>query len=320
MSPTGDIWQFVDATALPEQAQVCAGWGDQPTPRVSIICLTFNHVAYLEDTLRGLLLQRTDFPFEILVFDDASTDGTSDIVRRYAAEYPAIIRAFIRPENTYSQGIMPRIFNVEEARGDYLAVCEGDDFWTDPNKLQVQFDFLEAHKDVVICGHDALTIDHNGAVGPLKLAAKHRQDATPDQLSRCERHILTLTMMYRNLALPEPFERNMVINGDSFLNSLIGAHGSYHFHADIRPAVYRVHPGGVWSDIGNRAQMENHANLFFWLSCFYKRHGNKALGAVFEQKFLTKSNDIRYQASRFGRMRLALRRLLKAGRRIRRLR
>ena len=126
-------------------------------PLVSVCCLTYNHEAYLRDTLEGFLMQRVSFPIEILVNDDASTDGTRAIIRDYAARYPALIRPFYQDVNLYSQGkdlCLEVLYPA--ARGKYIALCEGDDYWTDPDKLQLQVDFLEAHPDYTACVHDTL--------------------------------------------------------------------------------------------------------------------------------------------------------------------
>ncbi|MBO5557076.1 MAG: glycosyltransferase [Oscillospiraceae bacterium] len=125
---------------------------------VSVVCTAYNHAAYLRDALEGFVGQKTDFPFEILVNDDASTDDTAAILREYAARYPALIRPFYQEKNLYSQGIS--IYDAvlyPAARGRYIALCEGDDYWTDPEKLQRQVDFLEAHPDYSACVHNTVT-------------------------------------------------------------------------------------------------------------------------------------------------------------------
>ena len=124
---------------------------------VSICCLTYNHEAYLRDTLEGFLMQKVDFPMEILVNDDASTDGTRAILREYAEKYPDLIRPFYQDVNLYSQGkdlCLEVLYPA--ARGKYIALCEGDDYWTDPMKLQLQVDFLESHPDYTACVHDTI--------------------------------------------------------------------------------------------------------------------------------------------------------------------
>ena len=124
---------------------------------VSICCLAYNHEKYLRDTLEGFLMQKVDFPIEILINDDASTDHTAEIMREYEAKYPGLIRAFYQPVNLYSQGkdlCLEVLYPA--ARGKYIALCEGDDYWTHPNKLQRQVDFLEAHPEYSACVHDTM--------------------------------------------------------------------------------------------------------------------------------------------------------------------
>lgn len=126
------------------------------TPLVSICCMTYNHAPFIRKCLEGFLLQETDFPIEILVHDDASTDGTDGIIREYAEKYPEIIFPLYEQENQFSKGkssTMDIEYNYSRARGKYIAYCEGDDYWTDPQKLNKQVDFLEAHPDYSICWH-----------------------------------------------------------------------------------------------------------------------------------------------------------------------
>ena len=124
--------------------------------RLSVFCTAYNHEAYIAQTLDSFLRQKTDFPFEVLVTDDASTDGTTDIIRRYAEEHPDVIRFFHQEKNLYSQGIhVVDAVMYPNARGEYIAYCEGDDYWTDDTKLQRQVDFLDAHPDSSACEHNS---------------------------------------------------------------------------------------------------------------------------------------------------------------------
>ena len=127
-------------------------------PLVSICCITYNHAAYIRDCLEGFVMQQTDFPFEVLIHDDASTDGTADIIREYEAKYPDIIKPVCQTENQYSKGVDVSSYNWNRVKGKYIALCEGDDFWCEPQKLQLQFDFMEAHPDysACFCGHYVL--------------------------------------------------------------------------------------------------------------------------------------------------------------------
>ena len=124
------------------------------SPLVSITCLTYNHAPYLRQCLDGFVMQKTSFPIEILIYDDASEDGTQDIIREYERKYPDLIKPIYQTENQYSKGVKVEfVYNYPRAKGKYIAFCEGDDYWTDPNKLQKQIDFLERHQEHVMCSH-----------------------------------------------------------------------------------------------------------------------------------------------------------------------
>lgn len=123
---------------------------------VCIHCMTYNHEKYLADALEGFVMQRTNFPFVAVVIDDFSTDGTADILRKYEAKYPDIIKAVYLQENYYSQRKPKKpLLEPYDSQSKYIAICEGDDYWTDPYKLQKQVDFLESHDDYSMCFHAA---------------------------------------------------------------------------------------------------------------------------------------------------------------------
>lgn len=126
-------------------------WGEDIVPLVSIDCTTYNHENFIRDAIEGFLMQKTTFPVEILIHDDASTDKTASIVREYEEKYPHLIKPIYQTENQYSKrdGSIGRI-QRGRARGKYVALCEGDDYWTDPLKLQKQVDFLENNKDYIL--------------------------------------------------------------------------------------------------------------------------------------------------------------------------
>jgi len=126
---------------------------------VSIFCITYNHAPYIRQCLEGFVIQKTDFLVEVLVHDDASTDGTADIVRGYEAKYPDLIRAVYQTENQRSKGKFSWGYIIPHAKGKYIALCEGDDYWTDPYKLQKQVNFMEAHPKYALCGHNAVNQD-----------------------------------------------------------------------------------------------------------------------------------------------------------------
>ena len=127
---------------------------------VSILCLAYNHEQFIADAIDGFLMQKTSFPFEIIIHEDASTDGTANIIRTYEEKYPGIIKPIYQTENQYSKGInINTEFMLPLAKGKYVALCDGDDYWTDPLKLQKQYDALESHPDCLMCLHKVL--DYN---------------------------------------------------------------------------------------------------------------------------------------------------------------
>lgn len=129
---------------------------EERVPLVSIRCTVYNHEPYLRQCLDGFVMQRTNFPFEAIVHDDASTDGSAAIIREYAEKYPDIIKPIYETENQYSKhdgSIARAMIAAAHPHATYIAICEGDDYWTDPDKLQLQVDFLESHHDYFMTCH-----------------------------------------------------------------------------------------------------------------------------------------------------------------------
>ena len=126
---------------------------------VSVLCAAYNHEKYIRQALESFVNQKTDFRFEVLVNDDASTDGTADIIRQMAEEYPDIIRATLQTENQHSKKVAITNMLAEKARGKYIAICEGDDYWSDMDKLQTQVDWMEDHPDYSACVHNTMMLD-----------------------------------------------------------------------------------------------------------------------------------------------------------------
>ena len=146
---------------------------------VSIICTAYNHEQFIQDALEGMLNQKTNFTYEIIVHDDASTDGTKSIIEQYEKKYPEIIKPIYQTENQFRRCKIMPTFMFPKAIGKYIALCEGDDYWTDSNKLQKQIDFLEAHEDYSMCLHNAVKI--NCETGEKHLLNTFRETGTYDQ-------------------------------------------------------------------------------------------------------------------------------------------
>ncbi len=151
------------------QKEIMENWGDNTEPLVSVGCITYNHEDYIEEAIQSFLMQKTNFPFEVIIHDDASTDDTAKIIKRYAKKYPNIIKPIFQIENQYSQingPIYPR-FVYPKCNGEYIALCEGDDYWTDPFKLQKQVDILEKHSGCSWSFHPAQIVNHIKPTGKI---------------------------------------------------------------------------------------------------------------------------------------------------------
>lgn len=128
-----------------------------PAPLVSICCITYNHEEFIRQSIESFLMQETSFPYEIIIHDDASTDGTSNIIREYESKYPGVIKPIYQTENQYSiENMLPFLSALRAAKGKYIAICEGDDYWIDPLKLHKQIAEMERHSDCAISFHPAV--------------------------------------------------------------------------------------------------------------------------------------------------------------------
>ena len=140
--------------------------------KVSVLCCAFNHEKYIEQCLNSILGQKTNFKFELLVHDDASTDKTAEIIRKYQKKYPEIVIPVFQEINQYSKNVhISRTFLLPKARGKYIAICEGDDYWVDDSKLQVQVDLMEKHPEIDMCTNGAVKIKDGKIVGHITPSA-----------------------------------------------------------------------------------------------------------------------------------------------------
>lgn len=273
---------------LRNEKELMAAWGDKREPLLSIVCLAYNHAAFIRETLEGFLRQETDFPIEVIVHDDASTDSTAAIIQEYAARYPNVIRPIYQTENQYCQDIPFSTGLFARARGQYIAYCDGDDYWTDPRKLQIQVDFLEQHREYVITYHDAFMFNSQGVVRSPHLQGKYRRDASAGELMR-GRPMSTLTACFRNLVRELPPELLDVKVLDICWWSLLGAHGKGKFIEQIKPAAYRVHEGGIFSMRSSKQRIQMSMHAYYSLARYYQRIGNQALYEYFMVQVFTQA-------------------------------
>ncbi|MGR3983198.1 glycosyltransferase [Pseudoalteromonas sp. 1181_04] len=256
------------------EIEIMSHWKHIDKVYVSCICITFNHELFIEDTLNAMLAQKSDYKFEIIIHDDASTDETQTIIQRYREKYPSIIRLILQKENQYSKGRKPLALILPMCQGDFIAYCEGDDYWVDDKKITLQARYLLDHKEVFITSHDAKIVDDNGnLIKDSKLPYIKKRDFSAEELILGKAWLLTLNWMFRRFDISDIPEWEKVKNGDTFITSIFGLYGGSHHHVDILPSAYRVHSEGVWSMLSENDKKDNIINTFFWIYRYYNRIG-----------------------------------------------
>ena len=136
--------------------------------KVTVYAVAYNHEKYIRKTLESIVAQKTNFKFEVLVHDDASTDKTPEIIKEFAQKYPDIIKPILQTENQYSKKInLPLAFLFPQTNGKYVATCECDDYWANENKLQMQYEIMESNPNVSMCVHKVQCVNEDGTLKGL---------------------------------------------------------------------------------------------------------------------------------------------------------
>lgn len=244
---------------IPSENEIMSSWNGNPNhPVVSICCATFNHSLWITDALNSFLNQQTNFPFEIIVRDDASTDGTSEIIQHYAYLFPNIIKYHREPENLYSKGIRPRHAWLNLVAGKYIALCEGDDFWLTNDKLQKQVDLLEINEKAVMSV--ALTkfchqIEKN-------LIEKKVTLCPPDTLLNFKKingyYFHTSTYVIRSniyFDVARDYLLEQPIYGDTALRAILLSKGNFILLPEV-VSVYRMTGSGIWTSLDEHQRLD----------------------------------------------------------------
>ena len=242
---------------------------------VSVSMITYNHEKYIKKAIEGVLMQKTNFDFEILIHDDASTDGTTDIIKEYEKKYPEIIKPIYQTENQWSKGIrgMMARYNFPRAQGKYIAICEGDDYWTDPYKLQKQVDFMEEHPEVSLCFHDRNILTLDGKIVEERFGESIKI-IQPNKVLKT--FVPTLTVLFVNKM--EPYIKKKCIkkifNGDTAIKMYLSTIGKVAY-LPFTGAVYRVHNNGVYSGLNLKKQLihglKSRIRLFYCIKGINKK-------------------------------------------------
>lgn len=275
-------------------------------PLVSICCITYNHAPYIRSALDGFLMQQTDFTYEILIHDDASTDGTALIIREYAARYPHIIKPILRQENQYQRGISNiSIFNFPRAAGRYIAMCEGDDYWTDPGKLQKQVEYLKSHPDCSLCFHSSKIISVDGSrTEGLMRPYRESKRVEPEEIVDKTSGYPTASLVFPAWIVKELPGYYLDCPVGDIPMQLMMAQAGYAYYMDEPMCVYRVGVSSSWTSLMKRGDYENKQKRYCaQMGEMYRafdratdgRFHEQAVSAATRIYFLTQVNTKKYE-------------------------
>ncbi|MES2411558.1 MAG: glycosyltransferase [Bacteroidota bacterium] len=251
--------------------------------KVSCHVITYNQKNYISQCIDGILMQQTDFTFEIIIGDDNSTDGTREVLIDYQKKYPETIRLNLRTERgTGIPGKHNFVSTLEMCKGEYISLCDGDDYWTDPLKLQKQVGFLETNRDYVLCFHQINILKRDGTIVDDFITKVPEDYETIDTLARLGNYIHTPSVVFRNVLTGLPFEFEMSPIGDYFMYMMLAEHGKLKF-INEKMAIYRY-------DVGILSGNEEVLKLKKWIDCLiliFSNSKNEKIKQILYDRYTT---------------------------------
>lgn len=210
--------------------------------KVSVCMITYNHEKFIAQAIDSVLMQQVDFDYEIVIGEDCSTDNTRNIVIDYRNRFPDRIKLLLNEENL---GMMPNFIQTMQAcQGQYIAMLEGDDYWTSPHKLQKQVDFLDSHADFAICSHNVKVKREGSTQSHEWLGARHKEVSTLEDLLRDGSGGATCSLVFRNRVFGDfPDWFYTIQGGDWALQILCASHGKLRYFREVM-GVFRQHDRG----------------------------------------------------------------------------
>jgi glycosyltransferase involved in cell wall biosynthesis len=241
------------------------------SPLVAVFMVTYNHENYIGQAIESVLIQKTSFPIKLFIGEDCSTDNTAAICLKYKEENPEIIDVRFNKQNLGAINNAKQILEASFSSGaKYIAMLEGDDYWTDSYKLQKQVEFLDTNEDFVICHHNMKVIYDNDTREPhLPISTEQKEITTIEDLARSG-SIFTASSIFRNgliTEFPEWFYKTSL--GDYILFMLIAQYGKIKYFPDVM-GVYRVHENGIWSKLPENIKLETQLSTLKELMKYYK--------------------------------------------------
>jgi glycosyltransferase involved in cell wall biosynthesis len=223
--------------------------------KVSILVMTYNHANFIAQALESVLMQRVNFAYEILISEDCSTDGTREIVVEFQKRYPDKIRLLLSEQNVHSNAVVVR--GIQHAKGQYIALLDGDDYWTSAHKLQKQVDFLDTHPECAVCFHNAAVIHEDGSRPPHNWTPADQKEVSTLEDIWLGNFIATCSTMFRRGLfgqIPDWYDALFPIT-DWPLHILNAEHGMIGYLNEVM-GVYRHHSGGLYSPFSEARKLE----------------------------------------------------------------
>lgn len=228
-------------------------------PKISIITITYGHEKYISEAIDGVLAQKYSGEIQFIITNDNSPDNTDSIVADYLAQntIPKNISILYKRHEINKGAMNNFLWALEQCAGKYIALCEGDDYWADPLKLQKQVDFLENNQKFVLSFHDVKKVNSNGElISENKVRPKYRRNLNSKEM--CSFIVIpTLSIVFRNIISNFKNEMPLVLNGDKVLIAFLADFGNAKFHTEITECFYRIHEKGVWSSMSNSKQTKS---------------------------------------------------------------
>ncbi len=258
---------------------------------VSICCVTYNHEKFIRQCLDGFVMQKTNFKYEVLVHDDASTDATAKIVEDYQNKYPQLFRCVYQKENQfYKQNTLVDIL-FKMSKGKYIAMCEGDDYWIDPYKLQKQVDVLEKNQNISLVYSNAkIDSDEKGDYinDPLFFSGDYPKDPIKKQAFFLNNNyaILTLSVMFRSefFGVEDKIAMKKFATGDLPIYIILSSKGDF-YYINEEMVVYNDHGGGISKTFNKiKRNLINYSNMYLLLPYIQKE--NKKMFNYFQHRYL----------------------------------
>ncbi len=222
-------------------------WPEGTVPVVSVFNWAYNHAAFIRESIESILMQETTFPVEIIIHDDASTDGTTEIISEYEAKYPQLFRNVIQSENQWSQekSVMMPLFTAP--RGEFVALSHGDDYWSHRHKLEIQVKLMREKPELAGCFHRTTLVDtDNKVIKQDYFISEQKQFDFRDCITKLKKQYATCSFVFRSSAISNPRPWFIESSNDMFLELQVALNGTLQF-IDKSMGAYRIHAGGVWS-------------------------------------------------------------------------